>query len=409
MIIEQRIKDFEAMEFGMFVHFGLYSILGRGEWALYSCKLDPKEYSKLPERFNPDPDWARELVKTAKAAGCKYITLTTRHHEGFSLYDASPISDYDAPHALAGRDLVREFVDACNAEDIVPFFYHTLVDWHEESYENDFKKYLEYLRASVEILCTHYGKIGGLWFDGTWDKKGADWEEDALYSLIRKHQPDAMIINNTGLHARGALGHIELDSVTFERGKPQPINMGDSPKYIASEMCQVFGDHWGFSSLDYNFKSLADIIRDYCVCRRFGSNLLMNVGPMANGKLRTLDTAMLTTLGEWINKFSEACVGTLPTKIEVAGDDFVMQGKDAYYLFCHELPMGGNRNVALTDDQREGYSISFELDKKIKSVTWLESGDTVEFKQLENSVKLYPTPQPYGQSVVVRIAKIITE
>ena len=120
MIIEQRIKDFEALEFGMFVHFGLYSIVGRGEWALYSCKLDPVEYSKLPERFNPDPDWARELVKTAKAAGCKYITLTTRHHDGFSLYDASPISDYDAPHALAGRDLIREFVDACRAEQIIP-------------------------------------------------------------------------------------------------------------------------------------------------------------------------------------------------------------------------------------------------------------------------------------------------
>ena len=409
MIIEQRIKDFEALEFGMFVHFGLYSIVGRGEWALYSCELDPVEYSKLPERFNPDPDWARELAKTAKAAGCKYITLTTRHHDGFSLYDASPISDYDAPHALAGRDLIREFVDACRAEEIIPFFYHTLVDWHEESYNGDFKKYLEYLRASVEILCTHYGKIGGLWFDGTWDKKGADWEEDALYSLIRKHQPDAMIINNTGLHARGALGHIELDSVTFERGKPQPINMGDSPKYIASEMCQVFGDHWGYSSLDYNFKSLADIIRDYCVCRRFGSNFLMNVGPMANGKLRPLDTAMLTTLGEWIDKFSEACVGTLPTKVEVAGDDFVMQGKDAYYLFCHELPMGGNRNVALTDEQREGYSISLNLGKKVKSVTWLESGDSVELEATDSGVKLYPTPQPYGQSVVVRIAKIITE
>ena len=409
MIIEQRIKDFEALEFGMFVHFGLYSIVGRGEWALYSCELDPVEYSKLPERFNPDPDWARELAKTAKAAGCKYITLTTRHHDGFSLYDASPISDYDAPHALAGRDLIREFVDACRAEEIIPFFYHTLVDWKVEEYNTNFKKYLEYLRASVEILCTRYGKIGGLWFDGTWDKKGADWEEDALYSLIRKHQPDAMIINNTGLHARGALGHIELDSVTFERGKPQPINMGDSPKYIASEMCQVFGDHWGYSSLDYNFKSLADIIRDYCVCRRFGSNFLMNVGPMANGKLRPLDTAMLTTLGEWIDKFSEACVGTLPTKIEVAGDDFVMQGKDAYYLFCHELPMGGNRNVALTDEQREGYSISLDLGKKVKSVTWLESGDSVELEATDSGVKLYPTPQPYGQSVVVRIAKIITE
>ena len=193
------------------------------------------------------------------------------------------------------------------------------------------------------------------------------------------------------------------------RGKPQPINMGDAPKYIASEMCQIFGDHWGYSSLDYNFKSLADIIRDYCVCRRFGSNFLMNVGPMANGKLRTLDTAMLVTLGEWIDKFSEACVGTLPTKIEVSGDDFVMQGKDAYYLFCHELPMGGNRHVALTDDQREGYSISLNLDKKIKSITWLESGDAVEYKETEGGVKLYPTPQPYGQSVVVRIAKIVTE
>ena len=409
MIIEQRIKDFEALEFGMFVHFGLYSVVGRGEWSLYSCNLDPVEYSKLPERFNPDPDWAVELVKTAKAAGCKYITLTTRHHDGFSLYDASPISVYDAPHALAGRDLIREFVDACNAEGIVPFFYHTLVDWKVEEYNNNFKKYLEYLRASVEILCTRYGKIGGLWFDGTWDKKGADWEEDALYSLIRKHQPDAMIINNTGLHARGALGHIELDSVTFERGKPQPINMGDSPKYIASEMCQVFGDHWGYASLDYNFKSMADIIKDYCVCRRFGSNLLMNVGPMPNGKLRTLDTAMLLTLGEWIDKFSEACVGTLPTKIEVSGDDFVMQGKDALYLFCHELPMGGNRNVALTAEQRENYSVDLKLDAKIKSITWIENGEKIEFEQQGKDVKIYATPQPYGQSVVVRIAKIITE
>lgn len=409
MIIETRIKNFEAMEFGMFVHFGLYSIVGRGEWALYSCELDPVEYSKLPRRFNPDPDWAVELVKTAKAAGCKYITLTTRHHDGFSLYDSSPISDYDAPHALCGRDLVREFVDACNAEGIVPFFYHTLLDWKVESYKTDFKKYLEYLRASVEILCTRYGKIGGLWFDGMWDKKDADWEEDALYSLIRRHQPDAMIINNTGLHAQGALGHIELDSVTFERGKPKPINMDGSPKYIASEMCQVFGDHWGYSSLDYNFKSMADIIRDYCVCRRYGSNLLMNVGPMPSGKLRTLDTAMLLTLGEWIDKFSEACVGTMPTKITASGEDFVMKGADAYYLFCHELPMGGNRNVALTADQRESYSVELELDAPVRSITWLESGDAVEFKQQGSALKIYATPQPYGQSVVVRIAKIVTE
>ena len=135
----------------------------------------------------------------------------------------------------------------------------------------------------------------------------------------------------------------------------------------------------------------------------------MNVGPLASGKLRPLDTAMLRTLGEWIDKFSEACVGTKPTQIEVDGDDFVMQGENAYYLFCHELPMGGNRNVALTDDQREGYSISLDLGAEVKSITWLESGDAVEYKQDGDRVKLYPTPQPYGQSVVVRIAKIVTE
>ena len=241
MIIEKRIKDFEKLGFGMFVHFGLYSIYAKGEWAFRGTT--PDKYEKLFDEFCPDKDWAKNLVSTAKKAGCKYITLTTRHHDGFSLYDTCGLNTYDAPHSPAGRDLIREFVDECNAQGIIPFFYHTLLDWHEKSYYEDFKKYLKYLRASVEILCKNYGKIGGLWFDGMWDKKGEDWEEDELYSLIRSYQPDAMIINNTGLGARGELGHIELDSVTFERGRPKPINLETSPKYIASEMCQIFANH----------------------------------------------------------------------------------------------------------------------------------------------------------------------
>ena len=151
-------------------------------------------------------------------------------------------------------------MDACRRQDIIPFFYHTLLDWHEESYRTDFREYLKYLRKSVELLCTNYGKIGGFWFDGMWDRLEDDWEEDALYGCIRKHQPDAMIINNTGLSALGALGHIELDSVTFERGKPQPLNMDGAPKYVASEMCQVFADHWGYAKEDLNYKSPADMI-----------------------------------------------------------------------------------------------------------------------------------------------------
>ena len=300
MIIEQRIKQFEKLSFGMFVHFGLYSVHGKGEWA-YNRNITPEEYPALLGKFNPDADWAENLVSVAKSAGCKYITLTARHHDGFSLYDTCGLNDYDAIHSAARRDLIREFVDACNKHGMVPLFYHTLLDWHEPSYKQNFPEYLKYLRASVEILCKNYGKIGGFWFDGMWDKKDADWEEDAMYSLIRRYQPDAMIINNTGLSALGELGHIELDSVTFERGRPRPINLVDSPKYIASEMCQIFANHWGYAKRDFNFKSLSSIIEDFCACRKYGANYLLNVGPMGNGQIRPLDKAMLQTLGEWVD------------------------------------------------------------------------------------------------------------
>lgn len=286
MIVKEYIKEFEKLGLGMFVHFGLYSILGKGEWAKCSLGIPDEEYYEpLPKQFEPKLDWAEELVSVAKQAGCKYITLTTRHHDGFSLYDTCGLNTYDAPHAKCGRDLIREFVDACNEQGIIPFFYHTLMDWHEESYKTDFPAYLKYLRASVEILCKNYGKIGGLWFDGMWDKPDADWEEDALYGTIRKYQPDAMIINNTGLQARGALGHIELDSVTFERGKPQPLNMKDAPKYVASEMCEIFGRHWAYASEDFDYKGPGEMIKELAECRKYGSNILINVGPMADGTL----------------------------------------------------------------------------------------------------------------------------
>ena len=167
MIIEKRIKDFEKMGFGLFVHFGIYSVLGKGEWSKYYVDISWEEYLKTLDTFNPKENWAEELVTSAKNAGCKYITLTTRHHDGFSLYDTCGLNTYDAPHTC-GRDLIREFVDACKCNDIQPFFYHTLLDWHEESYETNFKEYLVYLRKSIELLCKNYGKIGGIWFDGMW-------------------------------------------------------------------------------------------------------------------------------------------------------------------------------------------------------------------------------------------------
>ena len=408
MIIKQYIKDFENLGFGMFVHFGLYSVLGKGEWAKKLLAISDEEYYTLAEDFHPEPDWADRLVTTAKRAGCKYITLTTRHHDGYSLYDTCGLNELDAPHTC-GRDLVREFVDACRRQDIIPFFYHTLLDWHEESYRTDFKEYLKYLRKSVELLCTNYGKIGGLWFDGMWDRLEDDWEEDALYGCIRKHQPDAMIINNTGLSALGALGHIELDSVTFERGNPQPLNMDGAPKYVASEMCQVFADHWGYAKEDLNYKSPADMIRDLALCRRYGSNLLMNVGPKGDGTLREMDAAVYHLMGEWVSLNGEAVYEPHPCGIEVENkkEDFVLKKDGTYYLFCDHLPMEIDPNVGR--EEEADYRDVFRLDQKIRKITWLDNGENVEFEQKDGRVTVKTVPYTYGRQLVVRVAKIETE
>ena len=409
MIVKQYIKDFENLGFGMFVHFGLYSALGTGEWSKFCHRIPDEEYDQLVNRFNPKKDWATELVRAAKNAGCKYITLTTRHHDGFSLFDTCGLSTYDAPHSACGRDLVREFVDACNAEGMIPFFYHTLLDWHEESYRTDFKKYLQYLRDSVAIICKNYGKIGGLWFDGMWDKPGENWEEDALYGTIRKYQPEAMIINNTGLGARGALGHIELDSVTFERGKPGAINVEGAPKYVASEMCEVFGGHWGYAREDLNYKAPAQLIQELADCRRYRSNMLMNVGPMGDGSIREIDLAILNMMGRWVEYFDEAIRKPAPTGIEIEGkpDDFLLKHENTYYMFCYNLPTVADENVALFEDVY--YESKFRLADKIQAVEWMDTGVDLKFTQNDDEVTITTEPFCYGRNLVVRVAKIICE
>jgi len=410
MIVKQYIKEFEKLGFGMFVHFGAYSVIGKGEWSKEICQIPDEEYDAAARNFSPDEDWAEELVATAKKAGCKYITLTTRHHDGFSLFDTCGLNEYDTVH-YCGRDLVREFVDACNEAGIIPFFYHTLLDWHEKTYKNDFKQYLVYLRASVELICKNYGKIGGIWFDGMWNKPDEDWEEDALYATIRKYQPEAMIINNTGLNALGALGHIELDSVTFERGKPQAINMESAPKYVASEMCQTMNEHWGYSKNDFRYKSLESLIEDFCICRRYGSNFLLNVGPMENGKLRPMDKATLVELGRWAEIHQEALYLPRPCGITETSKerDFVLEKDGIYYLFCHRLPMAVNLDVSLT--QEGNFIDTFPFDKKIKSITWLDDPKKeVRFNvNNDGTVTVFSEHYDYGMHLVVRVAKIVTE
>ncbi len=409
MIVKQYIKDFENLGFGMFVHFGIYSVYGRGEWSKHTLNVPTEEYEALTKEFDPKPTWATELVAAAKNAGCKYITITTRHHDGFSLYDTCGLNGYDAPHAKCGRDLIREFVDACNEQGIIPFFYHTLLDWREPSYNEDFPSYLKYLRASVELLCKNYGRIGGIWFDGMWNKPEEDWEEDAMYSMIRSYQPEAMIINNTGLSARGELGHIELDSVTFERGRPAPINMEGSPKYIASEMCQVFNSVWGYAKEDLSYVSPMTILEDLCTCRRYGSNLLLNIGPCGDGSVRPIDKAYLDLIGQWVSYFDEAIRKPRPCDIPVTSqsDDFLLKDSDTYYLFFHGSKMMGDGNVVIAGDGSD--SITFSLPADVQSIRWMDDNTDLIWKQEEGKVSIQPNHFAYGRHLVIRVAKIETK
>lgn len=390
------IERFKKLGFGMFCHFGLYSRLGRGEWASCAYGLDKEKYNALIDSFEISKDWAKELVATAKAAGCKYITLTTRHHEGFSLFDTCGLNEFDAPHSACGRDLVREFVDACNAEGIIPFFYHTLLDWYVSDYTDNFPKYIDYLIASVEILCKNYGKIGGLWFDGFWDKPNADWQFDRLYATIRKYQPEAMIINNTGLSALGEVSHSEIDSVTFERGRPTFVDTSKKP--IAGEMCEGVTDHWGFAAGDICFKSIPQLIQTLLDCRKYNCNLLLNVGPTADGTLTVIETELLKYVGAWVKKHAEVIYDAVPAEIKAENADMYVNG-EYYYAVVSKVPMASNVNVARAEDNK---IIKLDTDKTIVEATWLDDGSEVE---LMDGQTFKAAPFQYGNSGYARVAK----
>ena len=405
-IPEKRVADFENLGFGMFIHWGLYSQLGRGEWVMNQERIPLDEYKKLADTFTASKFDGHKIAKIAKAAGMKYITLTTRHHEGFSLYDTKGLNTYDAPHTPAGRDLVRDFVEGCNDEGIVPFFYHTTLDWYNPDFNNNFKAYLQYLRDSVEVLCSEYGRIGGLWFDGNWSKPNEDWEEDALYAVIRKHQPEAIIVNNTGLGKRGEVGNLNLDSVTFEQGRPTPMDRESMPKYLAAEMCHTTNAHWGYGAFDFNYKSLPHLIETLCSCRKVGANYLLNVGPTAEGEIPMMPEALLRGIGGWINAAGSAIYTGKPCGVlgEGSAKNFALSDGGKLYFYIHDLCTSGDANV-MPEGGGTGDKVFTGVKGKIKSIRWTDRDEQLTFTQDGDRLTMNCTGYPYGKSLVVRVAE----
>lgn len=343
---------FEGAQFGMFIHWGVYSILGDGEWVMNNQNIAIESYEKLPSFFNPTEFDAQKWVKLAKDAGMKYITITTRHHDGFSMFD-SEVSDYDiVDRTPYGKDIIKQLAKACRKEGIKLFFYYSLLDWHHPDYfpkgktgkgipdrstEGNWEDYIAFMKAQLTELLTNYGKIGGIWFDGHWDKKDANWHYDEIYKLIHELQPQALIGNNH--HMAPIEGE---DFQMFERDLPgkNTTGHGTSESDISNlpkEICKTINGSWGFDIQDRNHKSGKQLIQDLTKAAGYGANLLLNVGPMPNGKIQKEHQKALIKVGDWLSKYGETIYATTEGPIDPTESFVSTQKGNNTYLHLLDL------------------------------------------------------------------------
>jgi len=317
-------REFQDMKFGMFIHWGVYSVLGDGEWVFHDRRLTVDQYNRLPAFFNPEKFDAQAWVALAKAAGMKYITITSRHHDGFAMFD-SKISDWNiVARTPYKKDPLKMLAEECHRQGIKLFFYYSQLDWHNPDYyprgatnwnngrpdQGDWNAYLDtYMAGQLTELLTNYGPIGGIWFDGMWDKPDADWHLDKIYALIHKLQPAALIIPNH--HQRPRPGE---DVQTFERDLPGQNTAGFNTKYISSQLplesSDTLNNSWGFNIGDSDYKSVPDLERRLIRAAGNNSNLLLNIGPYPNGDIDQEFITRLHAIGGWLLKYGDSIYGT---------------------------------------------------------------------------------------------------
>ena len=419
-----RVARFERLGFGMFVHWGLYSQLARGEWAWWHGGIPRADYVRLFDRFTAAEFDADALAAQAVRAGCRYLVFTTRHHEGFSLYDTGGLNTFDAPHSPARRDLVREVSDACERAGLAKIFYHTTLDWWHEAFDapGRWDEYLAYLNRSVERLCTAYGRVDGLWFDGNWARKERDWRESDLYDVVRRHQPEAIIVNNSSTGALGAECHPEVDVRTFEQGRPLRPDRRGKAKYTAMEMCDTIHSHWGVSQHDFSQQSPGQVIAKLAACRAVGATYLLNVGPTAGGAVTPYDAALLDIVGRWCALCPEVITAAEPTGLRCRGDDAVLRHGRTYYYLAHHLEI--HENVHLHHGEGSGLKTVLGDLPPVRRIAWVDTGEELAFTQsaapaavpgsggqpcpAESLLAFRATRWPYGHQKVVRIARIET-
>jgi alpha-L-fucosidase len=377
---------FRQAGFGMFIHWGVYSQLGQGEWVMQNREIPSDTYEWLASAFNPVKFDAREWVSLAKAAGARYITITSRHHDGFAMF-ATQANRYNiVDWTPFRRDPLKELAAECQRQGIKLFFYYSQLDWHHADYfprgstgkasgrpeSGDWARYIAFMNQQLTELLTHYGPIGGIWFDGMWDKPDADWHLADTYSLIHRLQPAALIVPN---HHRAPLP--DEDVQTFEQDLPGANTAGFNTTRIGAlplETSLTMNNSWGFNITDKHWKTSAEIIGYLARAAGSDANLLLNIGPRPDGTIQPEAVQRLREVGRWLNTYGPSLYNTRGGPISPRPWGATTQRSDT--VFVHVLQWN-DRVLAIPD-----------IGAHIVRATMLGSGAVVKFEQTPAGVAL---------------------
>jgi len=401
-------QQFQDDKFGLFIHWGVYSVLGDGEWVLHDRKLQLHDYERLPNFFDPEKFDAKAWVALAKAAGMKYITITSRHHDGFSMFDTK-LSDWNIVQRTPyKKDPLKMLADEAHRQGIKLYFYYSQLDWHNPDYfprgqtawnngrpdKGDFSAYIDtYMNGQLTELLTNYGTIGGIWFDGMWDKPDADWHLAKTYALIHQLQPAALIIPNH--HQAPKPGE---DVQTFERDLPGRNTAGFNTTFVTDQLplesCNTLNGSWGFNIGDDKYKSVEEIEEMLVRAAGNNSNLLLNIGPLPSGEIQDEFATRLRAVGEWLTKYGVSIYGTRGGPI--APGDWGVTTQKGDIVYVHVLNWKAPL-LALPPSPR-----------KITSAQELIHGTKLQVAQSENGVVIALLPAEKNQTdrvVVLTLAK----
>jgi alpha-L-fucosidase len=394
-------QNFEDMKFGLFIHWGIYSVLGDGEWVMHDRKIPYNNYKRLADFFNPQQFNAKEWVAFAKRAGMKYITITARHHDGFSMFGtkASPYNIVDAtPYH---HDPLMDLAEECQKQGIELHIYYSLLDWGRPDYafgspivngvpvNGDWDSYIKFMKAQLTELITRYPGVKAIWFDGDWERTQVNWHYDQIYGLIHSLNPSVLIGNNH--HDAIKPGE---DFQMFEKDLPgnktTGFNNDQTISALPLETCETMNDSWGFNITDRDYKSVKTIIHYLVNAAGRNANFLLNVGPMPNGKIQPEFADTLALVGNWMQKNGESVYGTRGSNITPQPWGVITCKPKTLYV--HML------------DMQQPYIFIPGVKSKIVKAVLLGDGSTVKFKQQAEGVFVYTsnlTPDRYDTVVTL--------